>query len=339
MPQFSQNKKGYDPEEVDKFVNEQVAQLQTAIQRAATAEAQLSIANSNLAELQRRVDELDQSLSQDTLSEGTISVTMPKVEETLGQQIQAILNTANEAAAKIEQAAHQEAAQMKQKAEDELSEIQAQTQSLNDQLSRARSEADMIRSEAKAELEIELRAQREAAEVELSRRRAELDNLEQNREQEMRLRLEDKQGQLMKEHEEKMTALNEQKVALETQIASLAAQKEKAISDLANLQNMLRQAVGGINLPETTPTENVQPVEQPIEQPNPIATEESSEPSKPSPKIEPMGASSVPFEDDQNVSNSNVGINGDEKVMMVPTIAGMAPVPTDSTGEPTGSNS
>jgi cell division septum initiation protein DivIVA len=335
MPQFSQNKKGYDPEEVDKFVNEQLAQLQTAIQRAATAEAQLSIANSNLENLQRKVDELDASISEDTIGEATIKVTMPSVEETLGQQIQSLLNAAAESAGKIEQAAHEEAQRIVQKAQEDLNELQIKAQSLDDQMKQARTEADMIRSEAKAELDIELKSLRDAAEMEISRRRAELETLEQNREQEMRLRLEDKQGQLMKEHDEKMAALAAERQSLETQITSLIDQKEKAIADLANLQNMLRQAVGGINIPGAEST--IMPV------PNPEAptVDESANlqeklVDETKPKIEPMGASSVPFEEDQGVSNSNAGINGDEKVMMVPTIAGMAAIPMDSTGEPSG---
>ncbi len=332
MPQFSQNKKGYDPEEVDKFINEQLAQLQTAIQRAATAEAQLSIANSNLADLHRKVDELDASISEETSTGETVNISMPIVEETLGQQVQALITAAAESAAKIEQSAREEAKQIVQKAQDELKELETKAQALNDQMSQARTEADMIRSEAKTQLEVELKSLREASEIEISRRKAELENLEQNREQEMRLRLEDKQAQLMKEHDEKVAGLSVEIKSLETQITSLLAQKDKAISDLANLQNMLRQAVGGINIPGVdSPSEQAQAEPQPVSDSPEIKTTKSESATT---KIEPMGASSVPFEEDQSVSNANAGINGDERVMMVPTIAGMAAVPMDSTGEP-----
>ncbi len=332
MPQFSQNKKGYDPEEVDKFINEQLAQLQTAIQRAATAEAQLSIANSNLADLHRKVDELDASISEETSVNEAVNVSMPIVEETLGQQVQALITAAAESATKIEQSAREEAQQIVQKAQDDLKELETKAQALNDQMSQARTEADMMRSEAKTQLEVELKSLREASEIEISRRKAELESLEQNREQEMRLRLEDKQTQLMKDHDEKVAGLSAEIKSLETQIASLLAQKDKAISDLANLQNMLRQAVGGINIPGIdSPDEKAQDESEAVSNSvEPKTTESESSTTK----IAPMGASSVPFEEDQSVSNSNAGINGDERVIMVPTIAGMAAVPMDSTGEP-----
>ncbi len=322
MAQFAANRKGYDPDQVDQFIASQTKQLQDAVARAASAESQLAQTSQNLAELQKRLDDLEttflhtgqQPVVSDTQEE---HLELPETASTIGEQVQHIISEAWESAKSIKAAAEEEMKERKAEAENKVAQLSAEAAKLQNTIEQAQNQADMKVAEAMRELESTLAAKREAQEVEFARKKADLDQLESNREQELKLRIEDRQAQAESEHRERMEAFAVQQREEQAKIAALNAEREHVLADLQKLQDALRQAVGKIDIPDfaahASPSEPAPPAE-------------NSDAQRQSPKIAPMGASSVPFE--ESVDSGAGGGSGE--VIMVPTIAGFVAVPVDS---------
>ncbi|NNN21538.1 MAG: hypothetical protein HKL80_05990 [Acidimicrobiales bacterium] len=333
MAQFTANRKGYDPDQVDQFIATQTRQLQDAVTRAASAEAQLSVANASLVELQDRLGSLEEAIksgaevapAESISTQLPTSIELPETANTVGEQIQRIIQEAWESASAIRISAEQEIAARKQGAETELAQIIRQRDSTQSEIDQARTQADMKLAEAKDEAERSMAARREALEIEMARKRGALEELETNKENEIKLRIEEMQQKLQQEHQQLKANLEHERQDIEKQIHALNDEREHALADLQKLQDTLRQAVGGIDIPGLTASHKT---ETPAAIPEPPKVE--PEVSAPKTRIEPLGASSVPF--DEEIDNPSSGSAGGGEVMMVPTIAGLAAVPVDGTG-------
>ncbi len=333
MAQFTANRKGYDPDQVDQFIATQTRQLQDAVTRAANAEAQLSVANASLVELQDRLGSLEEAIRSGTeappvesaSTELPTSIELPETANTVGEQVQRIIQEAWESASAIRISAEQEIAARKQSAEADLAEIMRQRDSAQAEIDQAKTQADMKLAEAKDEAERSMAARREALEIEMARKRAALEELETNKENEIKLRIEEMQQKAQQEHQQMLATLEHERQDLEKQIHALNDEREHALADLQKLQDTLRQAVGGIDIPGLSASHQS---EAPPATPEPEKVEPEASPPKT--RIEPLGASSVPF--DEEIDTPSSGSAGGGDVMMVPTIAGLAAVPVDGTG-------
>jgi hypothetical protein len=118
-PIFSSYRRGYDPEQVDRFVADQRRRLDEAIHRASEAERRLAAAVGQLRELHRRV----------TLLESEDRATSPQPQppslDTLGERVQRILQEAWEGAYAVRQTVEQEVAELKDRAAISAEEIVA----------------------------------------------------------------------------------------------------------------------------------------------------------------------------------------------------------------------
>lgn len=134
-PIFNVYRRGYDPEQVDRYVADQQRRLDEAVYRASEAERKLAAAVGQLRELHRRV----------AVYESEARSAQPPALDTLGERVQRILQEAWEGAYNL-----------RQEAEREVNELREQ----------ATSEVEAKRAEAERDIE-ELRqvASREAAEL------------------------------------------------------------------------------------------------------------------------------------------------------------------------------
>lgn len=134
-PIFGVYRRGYDPEQVDRYVADQQRRLDEALHRASESERKLAAAVGQLRELHRRV----------AVYESEARTTQPPALDSLGERVQRILQEAWEGAYNL-----------RQEAEREVAELRDQT----------RREVDEQREQAEAEIE-ELRqvASREASEL------------------------------------------------------------------------------------------------------------------------------------------------------------------------------
>ncbi len=112
-PIFNAYRRGYDPEQVDRYVADQQRRLDEALKRASVAERRLGAAVGQLRELNKRVA---------TLESQERPIQAPAL-DTLGERIQRILTEAWEGAYAIRQSAEQEVQELKAEAEAAAAEI------------------------------------------------------------------------------------------------------------------------------------------------------------------------------------------------------------------------
>jgi len=112
-PLFGAGRRGYDPDQVDRYVAEQQRRLDETTLRASEAERKLAAAVGQLRELHRRVAVLE---SEDRSPQ-------PAPLDTLGERVQRILEEAWEGAYAVRQAAEQEVAELREKTAGEAESI------------------------------------------------------------------------------------------------------------------------------------------------------------------------------------------------------------------------
>jgi cell division septum initiation protein DivIVA len=108
-PVFDSFRRGYDPEQVDRYIADQERRVQLATTRASEAERKLTAAVGQLQELHRRVSALETA---DRIEK------MPAL-DTIGEQIQRILQDAWDGAYALRQTAEKDAAQLRDQAQTE----------------------------------------------------------------------------------------------------------------------------------------------------------------------------------------------------------------------------
>ena len=108
-PVFDSFRRGYDPEQVDRYIADQERRVQLATTRASEAERKLTAAVGQLRELHRRVSALETA---DRIEK------MPAL-DTIGEQIQRILQDAWDGAYALRQTAEKDAAQLREQAQAE----------------------------------------------------------------------------------------------------------------------------------------------------------------------------------------------------------------------------
>ena len=112
-PIFSAYRRGYDPEQVDRYVADQQRRLDQATTRASESERRLAAAVGQLRELHRRVAVLE---SEDHTPQ-------PPALDTLGERVQRILQEAWEGAYALRQSAEHDANELRTQATAEADEI------------------------------------------------------------------------------------------------------------------------------------------------------------------------------------------------------------------------
>jgi cell division septum initiation protein DivIVA len=105
-PAFNSFRHGYDPQQVDSYIADQESRLRAATGRASEAERKLTAAVGQLRELHRRVSALEAADRNERI---------PAL-DTMGEQIQKILQDAWEGAFAIRQSAERDAAELRERA-------------------------------------------------------------------------------------------------------------------------------------------------------------------------------------------------------------------------------
>ncbi|MDA8290701.1 MAG: hypothetical protein M0Z33_03340 [Actinomycetota bacterium] len=113
-PIFGAYRRGYDPEQVDRYVADQQRRLDEATQRASEAERKLAAAVGQLRELHRRVAVLE---SEDRSPQPAAPL------DTLGERVQRILQEAWEGAYALRQSTEQEMAALRERTAGEAESI------------------------------------------------------------------------------------------------------------------------------------------------------------------------------------------------------------------------
>ncbi len=109
-PIFSVYRRGYDPEQVDRYVTDQQRRLDEALHRASESERKLAAAVGQLRELHRRV----------AVYESEARSAQPPALDTLGERVQRILQEAWEGAYNLRQEAEREVGEMRDQAQREV---------------------------------------------------------------------------------------------------------------------------------------------------------------------------------------------------------------------------
>jgi hypothetical protein len=111
-PVFAAYRRGYDPDQVDRYVAEQSHRLDEASLRADEAERKLASAVAQMREMHRRIQTLE-AIEPAAVS----SVVMPTIPlDTLGEHVQRILSESWEGAQALRQDAEQDATDIREKA-------------------------------------------------------------------------------------------------------------------------------------------------------------------------------------------------------------------------------
>lgn len=164
-PIFNVYRRGYDPEQVDRYVADQQRRLDETTYRASEAERKLAAAVGQLRELHRRV----------AVYESEARSAQPPALDTLGERVQRILQEAWEGAYNLRQEAEREVAEFRQQAE---TEIEAKRQQAETDVEELR----QVASQEAAELVDEATRRALALRDEMDRRRqAYLERVEQDR--------------------------------------------------------------------------------------------------------------------------------------------------------------
>jgi len=165
-PIFSVYRRGYDPEQVDRYVADQQRRLDEALHRSSESERKLAAAVGQLRELHRRV----------AVYESEARAQQPPQLDTLGERVQRILQEAWEGAYNLRQEAEREVTELRERAQREVEEYRAE----------AEAEVQALREEASREsAEVVDEATRRALHIrdETERRRqAYLERVERDRE-------------------------------------------------------------------------------------------------------------------------------------------------------------
>jgi hypothetical protein len=164
-PIFSVYRRGYDPEQVDRYVADQQRRLDEAVHRASEAERKLAAAVGQLRELHRRV----------AVYESEQRATQPPALDTLGERVQRILQEAWEGAYNLRQEAERDVAELREQAQ---REIEAERQAAAEEVEELR----QVASREAAELVDEATQRALALRDEMDRRRqAYLERVERDR--------------------------------------------------------------------------------------------------------------------------------------------------------------
>ncbi|MHB8245122.1 MAG: hypothetical protein ACYDGN_07145 [Acidimicrobiales bacterium] len=109
-PIFGVYRRGYDPEQVDRYVADQQRRLDEALHRASESERKLAAAVGQLRELHRRV----------AVYESEARSAQPPALDTLGERVQRILQEAWEGAYNLRQEAEREVNELREQTQQEL---------------------------------------------------------------------------------------------------------------------------------------------------------------------------------------------------------------------------
>ena len=112
-PIFNVYRRGYDPEQVDRYVADQQRRLDDALRRASESERRLAAAVGQLRELHRRV----------AAYESETRTAQPPSLDTLGERVQRILQEAWEGAYTLRQEAEREVSELRETVAEEVSEL------------------------------------------------------------------------------------------------------------------------------------------------------------------------------------------------------------------------
>jgi len=112
-PIFNVYRRGYDPEQVDRYVADQQRRLDEALHRASESERRLAAAVGQLRELHRRV----------AAYESETRTAQPPALDTLGERVQRILQEAWEGAYNLRQEAEREVNELREAVAEEVNEL------------------------------------------------------------------------------------------------------------------------------------------------------------------------------------------------------------------------
>jgi hypothetical protein len=119
-PIFNAYRRGYDPEQVDRYVSEQQRRLDEALERASESERKLAAAIGQLRELHRRVALLE--------SEERSSQAQAPTLDALGERVQRIMQEAWEGAYALRQTAEREVVELRDAVAREVSQLRESSQ-------------------------------------------------------------------------------------------------------------------------------------------------------------------------------------------------------------------
>lgn len=211
-PIFNVYRRGYDPEQVDRYVNEQQRRLDEAIHRASESERKLAAAVGQLRELHRRV----------AVYESEARSAQPPALDTLGERVQRILQEAWEGAYNLRQEAEREVNELREQA-------QAQAQAQREQAERDVEELRQVASKEAADLVDEATKRALAMRDEMDRRRqAYLERVEQDRQRAV----------------SQITFLYDQRQLAIGELARLQASVQATIGEM--VQSPIAKTLGGI---------------------------------------------------------------------------------------------
>jgi hypothetical protein len=199
-PVFSAYRRGYDPEQVDRYIADQRHRLDEALDRASEAERRLAAAVGQLRELHRRVAMLENENRSQT----------PPL-DMLGERVQRILQEAWEGAYQLRQAAEQDVAAQREQADRDVEEmLETARRTITEERAQAEHDvAELLESGQR-------RAMLMRAETE-RRRQAYLEQVQEDREQAV--------SQITQLHEQRHAALSE--------LARLQANLEATVTEMA----------------------------------------------------------------------------------------------------------
>jgi hypothetical protein len=175
LPVFTPYRRGYDPDQVDRYVAEQSVRIEAANNRADEAERKLAAAVAQLREMHRRLTALESAPS-------PVSDAPSVPLDTLGEHIQRILSEAAAGADAVRHEAEREASTLKEQALAEGDRIVAtarrKAESIGEELSRRRvaylEKLEAERTKAVSQMEF-LQEQRQLAVEDLRRVKALVD--------------------------------------------------------------------------------------------------------------------------------------------------------------------
>lgn len=167
-PIFSVYRRGYDPEQVDRYVSDQQRRLDEALERASESERKLAAAVGQLRELHRRV----------AVYESEARSAQPPALDTLGERVQRILQEAWEGAYNLRQEAERDVNELRERTQREIEAERLQADRDVEELRQvaSREAADLVDEATRRALalrdEMEQRRQRFLERVERDREQA-----------------------------------------------------------------------------------------------------------------------------------------------------------------------
>lgn len=267
-PIFNVYRRGYDPEQVDRYVAEQQRRLDEALHRASEAERKLAAAVGQLRELHRRV----------AVYESEARTAQAPALDTLGERVQRILQEAWEGAYNLRQEAEKEVSDLREGAQREVDHLK---QEAAEEADRARE----VASEQAAELIDEATRRALALRDEMDRRReAYLERVEQDRQRAV--------SQISYLYDQRQLAIAE--------LARLQATVEATIEEMVH--NPLARSAGEIaqeareRAGEATPAEDATALEDPVAGPGETgpSLQPAGEHGEPDAAGEPSGTADAP---------------------------------------------